>query len=87
MCLGEGVFRGCSYCELQSFIEQAIALAVEEGVGAPRLGDPYPGQTGFLQRAMRKKKQNKKKTNHLLVTVNWSSSTPTRLIFQSRSYK
>lgn len=48
-------FRGLSYCELQSLVEQAIALAVEEGVGAPRLGYSYPGQAGFLQGAMSNK--------------------------------
>lgn len=51
-------FMGLSYCELQSLVEQAIALAVEEGVGAPRLGYSYPGQAGFLQRAMSNIQQN-----------------------------
>lgn len=41
-------FRGWSYCELQSFVEQAVALAVEEGIGASCLGYSYPGQAGFL---------------------------------------
>ena len=42
---------GWSYREFQSFVEQAVALAVEEGVGASCLGYSYPGQAGFLQRA------------------------------------
>lgn len=40
-----------SYRELQSFVEQAVSLAVQEGVGASRLGYSYSGQAGFLQRA------------------------------------
>lgn len=44
-------FRGVSYRELQNFVEQAVALAVEEGIGASCLGYSYPGQAGFLQRA------------------------------------
>lgn len=55
-------FRGWSYCELQSFIEQAVALAVEECIGASRLGYSYPGQAGFLQRA-------RDHRNHLLVSA------------------
>lgn len=43
-------FTGFSYRELQSFVEQAVTLAVEECTGAACLGYSYPGQAGFLQR-------------------------------------
>lgn len=53
-------FADRSYRELQSFVEQAVALAVKEGTGASCLGYSYPGQAGFLQRV-------RDHRNHLLV--------------------
>mgnify|MGYP000451107027 CR=1 FL=1 len=36
--------------ELQDFVEQAVAFAMEEGVGGSLPRYSYPGQAGFLQR-------------------------------------
>lgn len=41
-------FRGLSYRQLQQFVEQSVAFALEEGVGAAGLGYSNPGQSGFL---------------------------------------
>ena len=47
--MGEGGGGGgLSHRELQQLVQQAAALALQEGVGAARLGDAYPGQPGFL---------------------------------------
>lgn len=40
--------RGCSHRQFQQFVEQSVAFAVHEGVGAAGLGYSYPGQSGFL---------------------------------------
>lgn len=40
--------RGRSYRQLKQFVEQSVAFALDEGVGAAGLGYSYPGQSGFL---------------------------------------
>lgn len=41
--------RRFSHRQLQQFVEESVVLALEEGVGAARLGYSYPGQPGFLE--------------------------------------
>jgi len=50
---GEADQGGGAYRELQGFIEQAVLLAVQEGIGASLLGYSYLGQASFLQRDQR----------------------------------
>lgn len=58
-------FGGLSHRELQGFVEQAVAFAVEESAGASRLGYSYPGQARFLQ-----KTKNQKQRYHTKPPVN-----------------
>ncbi len=46
--LGFQGVRGPSHRQLQQFVEQSVAFALDEGVGASRLGYSYPGQSRFL---------------------------------------
>lgn len=49
-----GGVRGLSHRQLQQFVEQPVAFALDEGVGTAGLGYSYPGQSGFLCKVRRK---------------------------------
>lgn len=68
-------YWGESYRELENFIEQTVALAVEEGTRASRLWQSYPGQAGFLPRKEQYKKNDVTESlNHILNLDDWVSS-------------
>lgn len=50
--MNSGVHR-----QLQQLVEQSVALAVQEGVGAAGLGYSYSGQSGFLGRGKKKREE------------------------------
>lgn len=50
--------RGGSHRQLQQLVEQSVAFALDEGVGAARLGYSYPCQSGFLGVGRRRRGQS-----------------------------